>query len=213
VIARSDQGDLLAGVGYKEGLSGAFRSTNDGENWSRMGLLDFAVTSLIESKGMLFAMAFSLGLGTGIYRSTDQGGSWELINSGLTNLSFTTLSLDSSGYLYVSTLGSGVFRSSGPITSVDDFGNTHPQDYVLEQNYPNPFNPTTQIRFQITGYEFVSIRIYDILGRHIATLMNEKKEAGFHDVTWDATGQPSGVYFYRLQAGDFVETRKLVLLR
>ena len=91
---------------------------------------------------------------------------------------------------------------------------------MLQQNYPNPFNPSTTIRYTIAwsrehGVESreTKIVVYDILGREVATLVNEKKAPGDYEVRFDATGLASGVYFYRLQTGSFVETKKLLLLR
>jgi hypothetical protein len=95
-----------------------------------------------------------------------------------------------------------------------------PSEFVLLQNYPNPFNPTTEIRYQIpevrgkqSEVSRVTLRVFDILGREVATLVDEVQEAGFKSVQWNASGVASGVYFYRLQAGGFAETRKLVVLR
>ncbi|MBM2841882.1 MAG: hypothetical protein HW412_2410, partial [Bacteroidetes bacterium] len=88
-----------------------------------------------------------------------------------------------------------------------------PGEFKLYQNYPNPFNPTTIVRYQIPINSRVSLKVFDILGREVATLVSEAKQPGTHSVQWDASGVASGVYFYRLQAGDFVQTRKLLLLR
>ncbi|MDW8438824.1 MAG: T9SS type A sorting domain-containing protein, partial [Chloroherpetonaceae bacterium] len=85
--------------------------------------------------------------------------------------------------------------------------------YELAQNYPNPFNPMTTIRYQIPEAGFVSLKVYDVLGKEVATLVNGVKEAGSHWVTFNAKGLASGVYFYRLQAGAFAETRKMMLVR
>jgi len=87
------------------------------------------------------------------------------------------------------------------------------EEFTLEQNYPNPFNPITKIKYQIPELSFVSIKVYDVLGNEITTLVNEERPAGTYELTWNATNLPSGVYFYRLQAGFFVETKKMVLLR
>jgi hypothetical protein len=88
-----------------------------------------------------------------------------------------------------------------------------PGEYALLQNYPNPFNPTTGVRFQVPGVSDVKLVVYDLLGREVAVLVNEKKAPGSYEVRFDASGMASGVYFYRLTAGDFVNTRKLVVLR
>jgi hypothetical protein len=88
-----------------------------------------------------------------------------------------------------------------------------PQHYILENNYPNPFNPSTEITYALPKQSTVVLRIYDILSREVATLVNEKKQAGEYTVEWKATNVPSGVYFYRLIAGYFVQTKKMVLTR
>jgi len=88
-----------------------------------------------------------------------------------------------------------------------------PMDYVVNQNYPNPFNPTTTISYQIPEAGYVSLKVYDMLGREVATLVNEYQQPGNFVKTFHGTSLPSGIYFYRLQAGEFQETRKLLLLK
>jgi hypothetical protein len=97
---------------------------------------------------------------------------------------------------------SAVVEQSGP-----------PSAYSLEQNYPNPFNPNTVIGYQLSVASQADLRVYDMLGREVAVLVNGVQPAGFHSVTFGATGLASGVYLYRLRAGEYVGTRKLVLLR
>ena len=103
-----------------------------------------------------------------------------------------------------------------------------PTKFVLEQNYPNPFNPVTKIRFVIPNEvrnlkdfssqaprndnTMVTLKVYDVLGKEIATLVNEEKPAGVYDVDFDGSNLTSGVYFYQLRAGDFVQTKKMILL-
>jgi len=88
-----------------------------------------------------------------------------------------------------------------------------PTSYALEQNYPNPFNPTTKIQFSIVNRQLTIVRVFDLLGRVVTTLVNEVKPAGTYTVSWDAGGMSSGVYFYQLQAGTFTETKRLLLLK
>ena len=85
--------------------------------------------------------------------------------------------------------------------------------YELAQNYPNPFNPVTMIRYQIPTAETVSLKVYDVLGKEVATLVSGRQEAGSYAVPFNASGLSSGMYFYRLQAGSFVETRKMMLVK
>ncbi len=88
-----------------------------------------------------------------------------------------------------------------------------PTEFRLSQNYPNPFNPTTTIEFQVSSFEFVSLTVFDVLGREIGTLVNEVRPTGLYTVHWDASSFPSGVYIYRLRAGNFVSAKKMVLMK
>jgi hypothetical protein len=103
----------------------------------------------------------------------------------------------------------------GGVVSVDDQQNTSntPQTIYLSKNYPNPFNPSTTIKFTISDLQFTTLKVYDLLGREIATLVNEEKPAGSYEVGFNGTGLPSGIYFYQLRAGNFSETKKMVLLK
>ena len=105
-------------------------------------------------------------------------------------------------------------RLSFPLVSVDEGGDEKvPTLFSLSQNYPNPFNPVTNFKFSIANSQLTILKVYDILGREVTTLVNEVKQPGSYGVTWDATGIASGVYFCRLSTPEFVQTRKLVLLR
>ncbi len=99
------------------------------------------------------------------------------------------------------------------VTGVEDELSTLPKQYALEQNYPNPFNPTTSINYQIPELSFVTLKVYDVLGSEVTTLVNEEKPIGNYEIEFNTKGLPSGIYFYRLQAGDFIQTKKMVLLR
>ena len=99
------------------------------------------------------------------------------------------------------------------IVGVEDELNEVPTDFVLAQNYPNPFNPVTTIKYQIPHRSNVSLKIYDLLGNEVADLVNEEQEVGFYDAEFNAATLSSGIYFYRLQAGDFIQTKKMILLK
>ena len=108
---------------------------------------------------------------------------------------------------------------NGTITAVSQNESGIPKSYGISQNYPNPFNPTTVINYQLPVNSFVTLKIYDVLGREVATLINGKQSAGYYNATLNAANLPSGVYFYRLsavssgQAGPFTQTKKLVLIK
>lgn len=97
--------------------------------------------------------------------------------------------------------------------SVDKQDNVYPTDYVLSQNYPNPFNPLTVIGYQLPVNSFVTLKVYDLLGKEVTTLVNEQQSFGHYTVTFNGAGLSSGVYFYKLQAGNFIETKKLMLAK
>jgi len=99
------------------------------------------------------------------------------------------------------------------VLSIDESNYDVVENFELLQNYPNPFNPTTNIGFRISDRGFVTLKIYDILGNEIATLVNEEKPAGEYEVEFNGNNLPSGIYFYQLQAGSFVKTKKMILMK
>jgi len=99
------------------------------------------------------------------------------------------------------------------LVDVNDNDNQMPQKYSLEQNYPNPFNPTTTINYSVRGKGFAQLKIYDVLGKEIATLVNEEKRQGRYSVKFNGTNLPSGVYIYTLRVNNFVQSRKMMLLK
>ena len=107
----------------------------------------------------------------------------------------------------------GIVYGDTTVVGVEDKENTLPAEFSLSQNYPNPFNPTTNFEFHIANRGFVSLRIFDLLGREIITLVNEEKPAGTYKVRWNAGNLCSGVYFYQLKTGSFNEVKKLLLLK
>lgn len=98
------------------------------------------------------------------------------------------------------------------IVSVENEFET-PNSFYLSQNYPNPFNPATNIRFRVHDFGFVSLKVYDILGREIATLVNEEKPAGGYEITFDGSNLVSGIYLYQLEVGNFSETKVMLLIK
>ena len=102
---------------------------------------------------------------------------------------------------------------SSVVLGLQSNGDNVPGEYSLSQNYPNPFNPTTTISYQLPKSSFVKLTIYDISGRSIQTLVDEKKNAGYYSVEWNAENVCSGVYFYRIAAGNFVAVKKGLLVK
>lgn len=110
-------------------------------------------------------------------------------------------------------LGSNLLADTTSVTGVDEHELHTPTEFFLEQNYPNPFNPVTVISYQLKGKNFVTLKLYDVLGKEVATLVNEIQSGGYKSIRFDGSSFSSGVYYYQLNVGDFSQTKKLLLLR
>lgn len=190
---------------------GIFHSTDNGATWypANKGLTDSNITSLAVRGLKVFAATDS----GGVFLSTNNGTSWTPFNDGLPNPYISSLALNDS-FVYAGIFG-GVWRRplSEAVLSVLPPLNEIPLNFRLEQNYPNPFNPSTNISFSLPSKSFVTLKIFDIIGKEVATVVKEELPAGNYTRQWNAKDLSSGIYFYRLQAGKYIETKKLVLLR
>jgi hypothetical protein len=117
------------------------------------------------------------------------------------------------GYRTGGLRGVNYVKLTGEAATAIEFVDTTPSEYLLSQNYPNPFNPSTTIEFALPHSSFVTLRVYNALGEEVAALVAGDHAPGTFKATWDASGMPSGVYFYRLTAGEYVQTKKAVLMR
>jgi len=155
---------------------------------------------------------YAAGLGI-ISRTTDGGVSWSNDFSYFNGTGDGIGMIDTSTGIAVGGYGSIIRLADGGITDVEYYPPALPHGYSISQNYPNPFNPFTTIRYSVVNDGYIVITVYDALGTEVKKLVNEKKPAGEYELTWNASGLPSGVYFYRIQAGSFSETRKMILIK
>ena len=170
--------------------------------------------------GIVFAFAvrdtnlFAGTYGGGVFMSANNGTSWTEVNYGLGNTQVSSLTVSDTN-LFAGTYSSNVWRSplSEMITSVEGSSIGLPIGFAISQNYPNPFNPSTMISYSIPRNSFVHLKVFDILGNDVAELVNEQKPAGSYEVKFDGASLPSGVYFYQLTAGEFIQTKKMILLK
>jgi len=200
---------------------GVFLSTNNGLNWTAAdsGIPYGAIYSLAASDKYLFADA-----GDDIFLSTNNGTSWNSTNSFYSSnpTGVNTLVVSDSN-LFAGTVDGGIWRRplSDIVTGIKDIKKLAPTHYSLEQNYPNPFNPSTSIGYQLAGKSHVTLKVYDLLGRELATLVDEVKSSGSYTATFNASSLPSGVFFYRLttnaissgQTQSFSSVKKMLLLK
>ncbi len=155
-----------------------------------------------------------------LYFSSDTGKTWteQKIYNGNLNGSEIVFTDSTHGWLLCDS--GKVFytaNNGGIITGVSTIENKTPSEYILKQNYPNPFNPSTTISFSIPQTSFVTIKVYDVLGREVAILVNEEKSPGNYSVNFNESNLPSGVYLYKLESasfnGRYTSTKKMVLLK
>jgi len=185
--------------------------------WEEIGLQSFQIVASVRLTDRPLAYVAALIETITNIISIDQTRTLQFI--GTTRREIKTLGTAVSGsaslvptiYLLLGSNGYGILRDI-VITDVSEPYEV-PVSSSLFQNYPNPFNPLTTLSFTIHQSSLVNLSVYDLLGREVAELVNEEKGPGIYEVRWDATGQASGVYFYRLSTTDFVQTKKLVLLR
>jgi photosystem II stability/assembly factor-like uncharacterized protein len=188
-----------------------FLSTNEGASWEVFysPLDNQTVNFFMDTDKYFFAATRK-----GVFVSSDNGLSWSLANAGLPSDSVWVSSLVLNGTnLFAGIYGKGVWLNSSLVTKTREKSLDIPHAFLLSQNYPNPFNPSTIIQFSLPKPAVVTLGVFDILGREVASLVKGKLQTGTHTVLFEAYDLPNGVYFYRLQAGEFIQQRKMLLLQ
>ncbi len=194
--------NLYAGV-----ISGLYYSTNNGTNWVQT-TLSYEPSSLVFNGNNIFVSAGQ----NGVYVSNDNGLTWAPRNEGISGLTINELSIHNN-YLFAGTNNRVYRRPLSELIGIHPIFTEIPNQFSLSQNYPNPFNPATKIRFALPKSSFATIVVYDALGRELEMLVNEQLTAGTYEADWNADRFSSGVYYYKLIAGDFTETKKMVLVK
>ena len=223
---------------YTGTIQGIYKSYDEGESWFSVNdsmtvehrINDIVVPEADTNQVFAGANVFSRGgediVTGGIFISSDGGDKWQRYNHNLpdTSLGIGTIKLSyiphsESLFASIKLIDSRgdethLFRLSEPsVVGINDDNPEHPENYRLRQNYPNPFNATTTIDYQLPESGHVELAIYDLLGRRITTLVNEPKEAGRHTAQFHAGELASGTYIYRLEAGSYVESRQMTLIK
>jgi hypothetical protein len=209
---KSTGGYLFAGTSHGS-TDGVFVSADTGKTWTLSKAI--SVVSCILTIGSNIFVGSS---GDGVWLTKNYGVTWNQVNDGLGSGAYYVLSLGANDqYLFAGTVSSSIWRR--PLsqmitipTAVHEM-DLQPKTFSLEQNYPNPFNPSTSIRYTIGSRQHVQLKVYGVLGNEVASLVNEEKPAGNYEVNFNAAQLSSGIYFYKLQASSFVETKKMILLR
>ncbi len=198
-------------------------TTNGGVNWTYP-----SPSTIVESLPGLFFFNATTGYAIGsktsgspksiaVYKTTDGGLNWTNISD--LSVFDTTRTINGgavefNGNVWVGGSSSYIYTNS-PLVDAFEYGYEAPSSFILYQNYPNPFNPSTTIKYEVESPKFVSIKIYDVLGNEVSTLVNENKTAGKYEVNFSVGSKnlSSGIYFYKLQCGSKVQTKKMMLLK
>ena len=187
-----------------------FSTTNGGSSWTLSPFTGLTITSVKYVSASQIYLCSSPGK---IMKSTDTGINWHEQLTGVVNLSDIDFRPSGDSGIACGTGGLITKTLNGGITSIIQSGNSIPGNFLLSQNYPNPFNPSTGIKFNIAKTGNVSIKVYDIIGKEVATIINQDLNPGTYDINFDASELPSGTYFYRLQTDGFTDTKKMILIK
>jgi photosystem II stability/assembly factor-like uncharacterized protein len=213
-VAVSDSGIVYAGTSQH----GIYRSMDNGDDWERMATPDTAhhykVNAILCVKNLVF-VGFDF-VSFDAYSSVLRydGSTWtDIMPSNVNGSSIGVLSFAIQDNSLLVGTSDGLWNISNVLTAVHEPTPTVPSRFTLSQNYPNPFNPTTSILYTVSSREYTTLTVYNVLGQKVATLVDEEKAPGSYTATFDGSKLPSGIYLYRLQAGNFTQTKKMVLVK
>ena len=198
-------------VGYACGYNNIYKTINGGVSWTQ-----FYISNVYNFYDIAFndeMNGWVIG-NNGIYHTQDGGLSWAL-EFGLSDYTVNTFGIKRIESLWAAGAGCKIIKYNGDLTTTVSFDQNSvlPTEFALLQNYPNPFNPLTKIRYDISKASQVNLKIYDVLGAEVTTLVNEFLQPGRYTAEWNASRFASGVYIYSIQAGDFVQTKKMILMK
>ena len=193
------------------GDNALYSTSNGGTNWAALTSPIAANVGGICGRGSEY---WAAPQALTIYYSSNNGANWTLQYTSTTAGVIYHMTHSRNGFTVWGVKSNGTIVRYGPtLTGIEPIGNTSPTSYTLAQNYPNPFNPVTKINFAIPKQNLVTIKVYDILGREVSTLVNEVKSPGTYSIDFDGSKYASGAYFYKIKAGDFTDTKKMMLIK
>ena len=194
------------------------------QTFSKIRFCTFLKIVSADSSDFLFGVSFSdlntgtaVGLSGTILRTSNGGVNWNSQFSGTERWFYDVCFTDNNNGTAVGNLGTIMKTTNGGSVYVTQLSDLIPEIFSLFQNYPNPFNPTTKIKFKLSRLEteanYVRLIIFDALGREVITLINDRLEAGDYEIEFNGGDFPSGVYFYKLEAGNYSEVKRMILLK
>ncbi len=177
--------------------NGLLKSTDGGLTWSETNYPGDDIIFTDSVKGWMLG-------NNKIYRTTNRGETWEVVADVPSNFHSDEMAVKENKHFWVAGENGIILKYTDPTVTEVQKSDNKIRNYYLSQNYPNPFNPTTKIKYQLPELSKVKLTVYDVLGREVKTLVNEEKPAGSYEVEFDGTNLPSGIYFYRIEAGKFL---------
>jgi len=186
-------------------------TTNGGNTWETQANPDPQSRSLNKVFFLNTNEGWSVGVEGIILHTNDGGINWEVEGDGLTDNFLTSVYFTSSNNGYVVGHNNTIIKYGTPLATKDE--NSIPTSIELKQNFPNPFNPTTTISFNLDQERLVSLKVYDIIGNEVATILNERLNSGEHNIDFDGNGLANGMYVYELKSGEFIQTKKMLLMK
>jgi photosystem II stability/assembly factor-like uncharacterized protein len=212
-ISTTNDGYVFIADPVQNSFRGIIRSTNHGSTWDQVLFNKYTYTVFVKENGMVITGGLSITGDDSVYLSADHGESWASILQPIGSRNYITdIKEDISGDFFFATYRTGLYEVD-IITDVKEYPEIIPRIFYLFQNYPNPFNPSTVISYQLSAVSHVTLKVFDILGREVATLVNEEKSPGHYSVNFEGTNLSSGIYFYELKADEIRLNKKMVLLR
>jgi hypothetical protein len=178
-------------------------------NWVQVGLNNMTVYSLTASGNNIFAGTYE----NGVFLSNNNGSNWFAKSQGFGTNTIVKALLITNNNIFAGTDNSVWRRIFSEIIGIQNVSTETPSLYSLSQNYPNPFNPITNVKFSIINSGNVKLVVFDIMGREVQTLVNERLRPGTYETTFDGSKLNSGVYFYKLITDAFTETKRMTLLK
>ena len=197
------------------GAGKVYRTANGGTSWVNISgdLPDTPINDVLIYYPGTSTSTYLAATDIGVFITNNYGTTWTELADGLPNTVAMHLDYNaSSGKIRIGTHGRGVYETS-LVTGVIDYSSEVPGSFKLLQNFPNPFNPSTNVRYAIPQSGPVQLKVFDVLGKEIATLVEENQSAGTYTVAWNAGNLASGIYYYQLRAGSFSQTRKMMLVK
>ena len=196
-----------------------FKSTNGGTNWSDISgnLPDSPANDLLIYHPGMSSSVYLIATDVGVFMSNNYGTSWSELSDGLPNTVAMHFDYnEAASKLRIATHGRGVYEITN-LTGVSSISNVNPESFSLDQNYPNPFNPTTNISYNILSKGVVTLKVYNMLGSEVNTLVNKVQDAGSYNIHFNGSSLTSGVYYYKLSfasgSNSFVDTKKMLLIK